>query len=47
VRSGAAAGLIVGDGAVERVLVGPDPAMEREDSDGGELGEDFASSGRH
>ncbi len=42
-----AAGLIVGDGAVERVLVGPDPATKREDGDGGELGQDFASSGRH
>ena len=42
-----AAGLIVGDGAVERVLVGPDPATKREDGDGGELGQDFASSGGH
>jgi len=39
-------GLIVRDGAVERVLVVPDPAMKREDGDGGELGQDFASSGR-
>jgi hypothetical protein len=42
-----AAGLIVCDGAVERVLVGPDPATKGDDGYGGELGQDFASSGRH
>jgi hypothetical protein len=46
-RAATAAGLVVRDGAVERVLPGWDPGRKRQDDEGGELGQDFASSRRH
>src|SRR5262249_50754406 len=43
----AAAGLVVGDGTVERIGAGPERGRERERGQRGELGQDFASGGRH
>src|SRR5207249_3245470 len=46
-RAATAARLVVGDGAVERVVIDAAPRGERERDEGGELGEGFASGRGH